>query len=59
MSNEQKVNCNHDLDSPNTSIVIMKKQTMAYPPTKSGYCKCCGKIFTLNKNNKGKFSLAN
>ena len=45
--------CDHDPNSLNTTLVLMKRRTMIYPAQLDFYCKCCNKTFRFTKNERG------
>lgn len=45
--------CNHDPNSLNTTLVLMKRRTMTYPAQLDFYCKCCNKTFRFTKDERG------
>lgn len=45
--------CDHDPNSLNTTLVLMKRRTMTYPAQLDFYCKCCNKTFRFTKNERG------
>ena len=48
--------CKHAFDVNDTSLVMMRKRVMTYPPVQEGYCKCCGKTFKFTLDEFGKFT---
>lgn len=57
MNEELKENnnnkCDHNPDSLNTTLVLMKRRTMTYPAQLDFYCKYCNKTFRFTKNERG------
>ena len=45
--------CDHDPNSLNTTLVLMKRRTMTYPAQLDFYCKCCNKTFRFTKDERG------
>ena len=45
--------CNHDPNSLNTTLVLMKRRTMTYPAQLDFYCKSCNDTFRFTKNERG------
>ena len=45
--------CDHDPNSLNTTLVLMKRRTMTYPAQLYFYCKCCNKTFRFTKDERG------
>lgn len=50
---EDDSKCNHDPNSLNTTLVLMKRRTMTYPAQLDFYCKCCNKTFRFTKDERG------
>ena len=50
---EDDSKCNHNPDSLNTTLVLMKRRTMTYPAQLDFYCKCCNKTFRFTKDERG------
>lgn len=51
--NEDNNKCDHNPNSLNTTLVLMKRRTMTYPAQLDFYCKCCNKTFRFTKNERG------
>lgn len=47
--------CNHNPNSLNTTLVLMKRRTMTYPAQLDFYCKCCNGTFRFTKDERGDF----
>lgn len=45
--------CNHNPNSLNTTLVLMKRRTMTYPAQLDFYCKCCNDTFRFTKDERG------
>lgn len=52
-----KRKCNHDVNSPKTSIELLPEEFMVFPPQKFGFCPVCQKIFKFQKENDNTFIL--
>ena len=50
---ENNNKCNHNPNSLNTTLVLMKRRTMTYPAQLDFYCKCCNKTFRFTKDERG------
>lgn len=48
--------CVHEVDAKDTTLVMLRKAVMSYPPMREGYCKCCGKTFRFTKDKMGRFT---
>lgn len=46
---EKKKLCNHNPNDLNTSLEMLNKRTMIYPPVDEYFCKICHQFFQFNK----------
>ena len=53
LKEENNNKCNHNPNSLNTTLVLMKRRTMTYPAQLDFYCKCCNKTFRFTKDERG------
>lgn len=52
-NNNNNNKCDHNPNSLNTTLVLMKRRTMTYPAQLDFYCKCCNRTFRFTKNERG------
>lgn len=44
--------CNHDVNSPDNTLIKIATRKMIYPPTDEYYCLYCKHIFKYQKENE-------
>lgn len=45
--------CNHNPNDTQRSLILLAKQTMAYPPEFDFFCPICKETFTFKRNKEG------
>ena len=45
--------CNHNPNNIERSLILLAKQTMAYPPEFDFFCPICKETFTFKRNKEG------
>lgn len=51
------VMCNHDVLSPQNTLIKVPKKKMVYPPVEEYYCLYCKHFFKYKKDSEGSLSL--
>ena len=48
----RNIMCNHDVDSPDNTLIKIGKRKMIYPLIEEYYCLYCKRIFKYQKENE-------
>lgn len=54
---KRMVMCNHDIDSPDNTLIKIATRRMVYPPVEECYCLYCKRIFKYPKESEDTVSL--
>ena len=48
--------CNHDISSPDNTLIKARVRKMVYPAKEDYYCLYCKRFFTYQKDGEGELS---
>ena len=48
--------CNHDISSPDNTLIKARTRRMVYPVKEDYYCLYCKRFFTYQKDGEGELS---